>query len=373
MRKITGLSSLTIIIFMLTSCSANKKLADSNTVILPLSDTVKIMEGGILYSLPRTVFTLYAEIERTIEKPGPYAQFAGEMLGLSGVIQSENESWTITGLRLETHEEIDPSEYYVIESNSLFQSNVLSLKKEGLILDINPDMFYSGDRAVNLKSAGSDQFSYYDLGSDEYFQMQRDTAYRRVAVDSAFIRVPYIVEKKKRLTVEQMAERAARRLMEMREGKHLILTGEATVFPQNDAAINEMNRLEKEYTELFTGKTWKETSTYSFQIIPDKEMIGKPVVLTMISEERGPVDKSETTGKPLSIEFKPEQKTKDLTIISKKQSDPDAPVYDKLYYRIPDVANVIITSGDDILFNSRRLIYQFGEIVQLPANYIIGK
>ena len=158
-------------------------------------------------------------------------------------------------LQLKLSEELDPSEFYVIESNTLFQTNVLALKKEGLILDLNPGIIYSAERQIGVKEQKINQFRSFDLGSDEYFQLQSDTAYRRVNVDSTFIRIPYIVEKKKRLTVDQLAEKAARRLMEMRDGKHLILTGEANVFPQSDAAINEMNRLEKEYTELFTGKT----------------------------------------------------------------------------------------------------------------------
>ena len=64
-------------------------------------------------------------------------------------------------------------------------------------------------------------------------------------------RVPYIVEKKKKLTIDLLAEKAAKRLMEMRDGKHLILTGEATVFPQSDAAINEINQLEKLYRTFY--------------------------------------------------------------------------------------------------------------------------
>ena len=65
----------------------------------------------------------------------------------------------------------------------------------------------------------------------------------------------------------------------MRDGKHLILTGEATVFPQNEAPIIEMNRLEKEYTELFTGKILKRDRKFSYQIVPDKKMTGKPNIL----------------------------------------------------------------------------------------------
>ena len=48
--------------------------------------------------LPRTVFTFTVEFERTIEKPGPYARYAGDLLGLENVITEENESWTIEGI-----------------------------------------------------------------------------------------------------------------------------------------------------------------------------------------------------------------------------------------------------------------------------------
>jgi hypothetical protein len=192
-------------------------------------------------------------------------------------------------------------------------------------------------------------------------------------VDSSFVRIPYIVEKKKKFTLDQLAEKAAKRLMELRDGKHLILTGEATVFPQNDAAINEINRMEKAYTELFTGKTLKEKFIFSYQIKPQKAMTGKPVTLFQFSELTGPAKSVSNSGRPVTIEFTPEKKTKNLTIINRAQTKSEAQKYDKLFYRVPDVVGVKIDLGTEELLNSRKLIYQFGEVIQLPANYIIGK
>jgi hypothetical protein len=192
-------------------------------------------------------------------------------------------------------------------------------------------------------------------------------------VDSSFVRIPYIVEKKKKFTVDQLAEKAAKRLLELRDGKHLILTGEATVFPQNDAAINEINRLEKAYTELFTGKTLRESFTFSYQLIPQKSMVGKPVTLFQFSDLTGPVMGTTKSGKPVTAEFTPEKKTKDLSIINRIQGKAGSKKYDKLFYRVPDVVDLKISLGSEKLFDSRKLIYQFGEVIQLPANYIIGK
>jgi hypothetical protein len=373
MKTLLKLFIFVIIVFIAFSCYSGKRFTDSNSVILPLSDSTALRDGSIVYGLPRTVFTVLVDMERTIEKPGPYAQFADDLLGLTNVIHNETESWSIEGITVKEHDELDPSEFYVISSTSLFQTNVLSLKKEGLILDLNPAMYYSSEKQDGIDKSGNSQSDSFDLGSDEYFQLQRDTAYKRLNVDSSFVRIPYIVEKKKKFTVDQLAEKAAKRLMELRDGKHLILTGEATVFPQSDAAINEINRLEKDYTELFTGKTLKEKFTFSYQLTPQKSMAGKSVTLFQFSDLTGPVSGTIKGGKPVTIEFTPEQKTKDLTIINRVKARTESKTYDKLFYRVPDVVNLKINAGSEKLFESRKLIYQFGEVIQLPANYIIGK
>ena len=362
-----------IILLMLGSCWPEKNLNGSGYVIAPLSDTIRMKGGTVVYALPMTIFTFEVQVERTIELPGPYAEYAGELLGIEDVIMNENEYWSILNISVNSHEEADPSEYYVIESNNIFHSNVLALKKEGLILDLNPELEYIAVSNTGKREVDPDQFRTYDLGSDEYYRIQTDTAYRRVNVDTAFIRIPYIVETKKKLSVAQLAERAARRLLELREGKILILTGEANVFPQDNAAIDELNRLEKEYTELFTGKTITERHIFTYQLVPRKENEGKPLTLFKFSEVTGPGDTSSELGTEVIVILNSEQKTKDLTYISSQTPDPFNPPVDKLYYRIPDVVNMSVKMEDEILYNSRKLVYQFGEILQLPGNYLIGK
>jgi hypothetical protein len=375
MKTILRLSLYLLTSILAFSCSSSKKLAEPEQTILPLSGAATIREGSIVYALPRTVLTFTAEFERTIEKPGPYARYAGELLGLDNVISAENESWTVEGISVNTHDELDPSEYFIIESSSLFQTDVLTLKREGLILDLNPQSFYSSAHSQLSSEQDLSQYSNKDLGSDEYYMVQSDTAYKRLSIDSSFVRVPYVVEKKKRLTTDQLAERAAKRLMEMREGKHMILTGEANVFPQSDAAINEMNRLEKDYMELFTGKTIIQKISFTYHVIPNKDTDTKPIVLFQFSELTGPALSNGKGGTPVTLEITPEQRTKDLAIIRKKTEEPKAKseTFDKLYYRVPDVVNLKVSKGQEVYLNSRKLVYQFGEVVQLPANFIIGR
>ncbi len=372
MRTISIIFISVIIMAGLSSCLSQKKMADPMTSVSRLSGSTGVTDGSLVYSLPMTVFTVKVKMERLIEVPGPYSRYAGELLGLSKVILAEDEHWSIRDISISNQSESDPSEYYIIESNSLFQTNAVALKRDGLILDLNPSQMQFERNQSADQQADQRFHSSFDLGADRYFQVQRDTAYRRVAVDSSFVRIPYLVEKKRRLSIDQLADMAAKRLMELREGKFLILTGEANVFPQNEAALVELNRLEKEYTELFSGKSWSESKTITFQFIPKKEMAGKKVEIFRYSGKTGPLASTDKTGIPVTIELVPEQKTKDLSIITKPQEEKETN-YDKMFYRVPDVVNMKISTENETLYQSRQLIYQFGNIVQLPANFIIGK
>jgi hypothetical protein len=362
-----------ISLLILASCASNRKMYNSDVIVTPLSGEINITEGCIVYALPLTVLDIKLEVEHVIGRPGPYARYAESLLGLKDVMQEPYERWTLRGVTIKSHEEADPSGFYIIETSSIFQTNALELKRAGLILDINPGSNIMAESVNPSIISESGRFQVSDLGADEYFQTKADTLYKLVNVDTAFVRVPYLIEKKQKLTTEDLAERAAIRLMEMRDGKHLILTGEANVFPQDESSIAEMNRLEKEYTELFTGKIWRENRVFSFQVIPQKEMAGEKITICKISDTKGPVIPDDKNGVPLIMELNPEEKTKGLNLITKTPAESSSSRSDRLFYRVPDMVQLNMTYGNEVFNTSRQLIYQFGEVVQLPSNFIIGK
>jgi len=373
MKKNFGILSVLVCSLLMGSCvpATNNKTQIVN--VSQLSGSSMINEGTILYGLPRTVFTVKLKMERTVEIPGPYSEFASSLLGLNNVIMEEDERWTISGVTIDSHGELDPSELYLMESNTELLANMLTLKSEGFILDLNPGSASSVIDIPENEELNSNNFVTYDLGSDEYYFTKIDTAYRRVSFESSFINVPYIVEQKTPLSKAQLAERAAKRLMEIRDGKILILTGEANVFPQSGVAINEINKMEKDYTELFVGKRFTETRYFTCQIIPQKESAGKPITLFKFAEQIGVTDAESSIGSPLQITFEPEQKLKEVTVLAKNSETQAKDQIQKVFFRIPDMVNVTIGYDGKKLYNSRKLIYQYGETTQLPALYIIGK
>ena len=213
-----------------------------------------------------------------------------------------------------------------------------------------------------------------DLGAQEYVSTKTDTAYRVVQADTVFIRVPYLIEKKKGMTLEAQASDAADRLLELREGKHMILTGETNIFPQDGAAINEINRLDREYTALFAGKSMTEIKHFRVWFTPVLSMAGEKRTVFRFSETGGVLPAGSSSGTAVLIEMTPSNKTKNLNLItSPVSSEREANAPDKLYYRVPDVVDIKISSGNETLYSGRKLIYQFGNTVTLPSNFIIGK
>jgi len=84
------------------SCSLRKPSVTSVTTIKPLGDTMKVNDGSLIYALPMTVFNITVEFQHTIEKPGPYARYATDMLGIKDIISRESEKWAISKICVPT-------------------------------------------------------------------------------------------------------------------------------------------------------------------------------------------------------------------------------------------------------------------------------
>ena len=365
---------LTVLAALTAGCSVMGVRSPGDITVLPLGDKVIVTEGSLVYALPMTVFEIDIIAEKRVDVPGPYARWADEMIGLDNVITSEKETWRLAEVCLNSLEEIDPSQYYVIQGTTLMQTNMLGLRKSGIVLDINPDL-YDKTTSSNLHGgAGMTGPLFPDRGAYEYVSTKTDTAYRIVRADTAFIRVPYLVQKQKGMTVEEEAREAADRLLELREGRHMILTGETNIFPQDGASIDEINRLEREYTALFAGKSWTERRNYRIWITPEPEMAGTLTTIFTFSELTGVNTSADGPGTPVQMEIIPSGKTVNLNIVAAPAGGKkDQAETGSLIYRVPDVAEITVSMDGEELCKARKLVYQLGAKVALPANFIIGK
>jgi len=123
---------LALLALMISGCSPYSGKTPADTVVSPLGDKISVTEGCLVYALPMTVFELDIIAEKRTEVPGPYARYASELTGLDNVITGHTEKWSLAGIRLSAVEELDPSQFYIIQGTAMMQTNICWLSEKAV-------------------------------------------------------------------------------------------------------------------------------------------------------------------------------------------------------------------------------------------------
>jgi len=318
-----------------------------------------------VYVLPQTVLHLELTIVKETFIPGPYRNFAPSYLGITNPINEIQEEWDISSVKFKYLTEPDSANYFsvcILNGNPDF-SNYLALSSQGLILD--PTKWVINYKSELIKYPSVIQPPYFtDLSVSDYFKEITDTLYKTIITDTSFIRIPIPRRQRDAKTLEQKAEDAASFILHLREARFDLLSGEIDSFPGGEAlefAINEINKLENNYLELFTGKKIKQVFTGSAFIFPDGR--SQQINLIKYLTDNGIKDLEKYTGEPVVLHITPSLKTFSLnqSIIAG-----DLAAHNHFIYRIPDVAAFKVMKGNTIVYEERATLYQAGKLVNLP-------
>ncbi len=349
-------------IFFLISCQPTE---EAKRTIRPLPEGISLPADAIVYALPRTNLRIEVTAEKILQKKGPFFNYREKYLGLEGGIEEDHSEWIISGIGINSYEDLDPEKYYVIEPAGIVYSNYLQLSNEGLVLSFNPQT-YRELPVTPYSYPGEVQHVYFkDLSVKRNVEMSSDTAYRLIETDTAFIRVPYFQKKERIKTLREKAEEAANFIIKIRKRRFKLLSGQYDVFPEGIAleyAVKELTLLENEYLALFLGKTIREKSLKTFEIIPD--LNNKSSVLFRFSKESGVLPADDPAGEPINIHIESMGKTDNL--VSAKVLD--NLLSSELIYRIPELCKVEIMDKNGLLADRKLLICQLGKLIRLPEN-----
>jgi len=314
---------------------------------------------GVAYALPRTVVRVNVEAVREKFEPGPYAAFAEQLLGIKNAKTRAYSKWTITNLSIETSSEPDPEQVYKAMGNGAFD---VSLAANGCLAGIN----YPGvsDQPEVVKTNQSftkpdreDGFSF-DYFSDTPFFIPGDSINGFRAT---------------RVSVEQKAAEAAKRILNSRMNQYdlaaLRIDGEYPDGKAYEVSLEELKQTEQDYITLFVGRTTYKTGSYSFDYVPGSK--DKNAVIFRVSDENGIVPPSDLSGKPVMIEFEPEEALTSKYAKNANSANPNAGAKG-VYYRMPGVANMKITYELNTLASARATVAQFGVVAPLPDELLQG-
>jgi hypothetical protein len=274
--------------------------------------------------------------------------------------------------------ESDPNHYYLLSTKDSHVTNFFRLREEGFIIPINQRQLPELQTSVPGRERTYDHPVYTDLSIHPNVVEEMQTVMRRERQDTTYVNVPVMQRQSVTRSLEAKAAEAADFIFELRNNRFKLLSGELDLFPDGkatEAMLDEFARLEQEYISLFTGKVVEIKHAYTFQFTPESASLDYDTergILFRWSDSSGVLPDNDMSGRPVMLELKSELKTLELTRIP---SEPDADSKgnnnpDRIYYRIPDAAEVRLTDGNRTIARKRVLVSQYGKVVSLPVNFL---
>ncbi len=357
---------LLVLLASLFSCSTTSEIQVSKVG----NEPEEYLERTI-YVLPQTLFMVSLEYEKETFIPGPYRLYTEKFLGLEDYIAQRGISYRLLNVDLESFTEPDPDHYYSVNliKGNFDREAYLELSDHGFILD--PSARF-GTEKERIDAESEPELPYFtDLSVNRNLREVTDTLYKTIIRDSSYVRVPVLRSHREAKTLEQKAEEAANFIIRIRNRRFRLLAGQNELFPEGDAlavSIEELDKLEKEYLQLFLGKRIKEKFKKSFIVVPDAGSESRSYTFARFSPEAGLLKADDSAGKALELWIEPQHKVLNLPDATLEQN-----VKNQIFYRVPDIAEVKVQLVNEILYEKRSTVYQLGNILSYPVHLEKGK
>ena len=324
--------------FLLALCLSSLSLFSlAQTSVTPF-DASKDYLNGITYSLPKTELNIVITARCTIEKPGPFYQYAERYLATKNIITINNETWQIDNIEIKSNAIADPNRTFQGANDSRGVANNITYTHDNIIAGINiesdmPNMSDKSENSSFLIPNSSLNFDYSALSEEALVST----------------------------SIPKMAEMVARQIYQIRESRTALLTADLDQLPDGDALKTMLAQLDLQETELlafFVGKTQTYTITKEYRIAPDDDL--KQYVIARISTAEGLIESNNVIGEPIYLSVKGTYYNAPLTD-PKKEKAPKG-----FYFNVPGKAEIIVEAPESTT-QATLPIAQFGYITHLNA------
>ncbi len=354
---------------ILAACGSHKPITTGH---------INTMEQGVpgnvsYYLLPRTVIVIDVEVSKKKYIPGPYAEFANRYLGLEDVIRESSEEYAISSISINSFAEPDPAHtYFVNFPEDKEQGLFLSLSEAGLIHSFNVD---SG--AEKLHTPQVESKHYVNYGDDATFNyyvdgilVQRiDTIIETVPIDTILVQRQSLRRSWVEKSPGQRAEEVADHILDIREKKLDLISGFQEINYSRETIefmYSEMDRIENDYLDLFTGISSQRRINYRFVHRPEKEDIARRHRLFRFSASEGVYPADAGTGFPVTITYDRSKTTDGLQTQIARNTDTRRRGSAGFHYLIPEYSDLVLHVGEEKRAEARVLVSQFGIVTNLP-------
>jgi hypothetical protein len=168
-------------------------------------------------------------------------------------------------------------------------------------------------------------------------------------------------------TNAMLAKEVADKIADIRKSKFYLISGDVEMASNPEtfnAMYKKLDAMEKEYTSLLLGKRVTKKVVKTVYVIPNKEVATQTIA--KFSETDGLTVGTSGMGSVITVQTLPLNTT--AAINAPSQSAIELMSYEnKVFYRLPEMANVKVVCGGDTLLEERLLINQLGQLLMAPV------
>ena len=302
--------------------------------------------NGVYYSLPQTMLKLDFIIEEVKLEKGPLSDYASNYFEMEDIVEYETTEYKLVDLKMSTVSSPDPNAlFFVTMAGSRGGKTQFDMLPNGIIRSVG--IGNAADAEVEMPAARKETQSCCKQEEDE--------------VNYDFM--PLMQAGKSNA---QLAKEVADKVAEIRKAKFYLISGDVEM-ASNPETFNTMYKkldaMEKEYTSLLLGKRVGKKVVKTVYVIPNKEVPTQTVA--KFSETEGLTTGTGGSGNMITVQTLSLNTTDAINAPS--QSAIESMSYEnKVFYRVPEVAQVKVTCGNATLLEDRVSINQLGAMLMAP-------
>lgn len=303
-------------------------------------------QDGLYYALPQTMLKLDFIIEETKLLEGPLSDYASNYFELEDYVEYESTEYKLLDVKMSSVASPDP--------NALFFVSFTQVRGGGKAqITVLPNGIIHSVGVVNSKEPGMDM-PLIERENTPCCQEEE-------CEDEGFIGLMLSGK-----TNGMMAKEVVDKIAEIRKAKFYLISGDVEMASNPEtfkAMYKELDAMEKEYTSLLLGKRISKKVVKTVYVIPNKDVPTQTVA--KFSETDGLTLGTTGTGSMISVQTLSLKTTEAINVPS--QSAVESMSYEnKVFYRIPETANVKVTCGNTTVLEERMTVNQLGALLTAP-------
>lgn len=304
-------------------------------------------QNGLYYSLPQTMLKLDFVIEETTLEKGPLSDYASNYMEMADYVEYETKEYRLLDVKMSSVASPDPNALFFVTFTAARGGSKMGF-------DVTPNGIIRG---VGMEVGGAE--------AEIVSSPVKEPCCEGAVADYSHEGFLNLVSTGK--SNGQLAKEVADKIEEIRKEKFYLISGDGVKVNNPETFMmmyDKLEAMEKEYTNMLLGKRDVKTVVKSVYVIPNKEVPTQTVA--KFSETDGLTLGTAGSGSMIAVQTLSLNTT--AAINAPSQSAVESMTYEnKVFYRIPETANVKVTCGNKVLLEDRMLVNQLGALVTAPV------